>query len=375
MRRREEDMSGVGTLKIAFIYPDQRDAHPLARFCLDPISIQQAIPTPSAFPLAAVAAPVLFDVASKVVEAGVTSLIDAAAMRLRAEATTLDATVPVDGIYNANGTNDIDQATLVLHNGNDAQANNASLILSLSFVASPDSTAFRPRVHHWAIDRFLNPKPHAFLQHPERDWVIRIEFLTPGREGPGSRMAFVELVFQALTLAELQTALYIGQDLHWLAMPALPMALAAGPPSGSAGHYLPFNVRATIVETTKPRLFAKWVEESLTANKANLGKAAVAEFRSTVDPAQKATDDAAVLKTASTGFTSYRSAWDALQATIAAEPVKPPVGATDAETEKYDAAHAKWEGDKTLQQKTVLITRSMAVIAFRNAGINWPGDL
>lgn len=368
-------MHGAGTLKIVFNYPKRSEDLPADLSPPTEGMEQVAPPQPANFALPAVVAPVLFDVASKFIETGVTSIVDAAAMRLRAEATTLDATIPVDGIYKADGTNDIDQATLFLHNGTNEQAEGASFALKLSFVVSPDRTAFRLRVDDWSIQRFLNPKPHALWQTPERDWVLRIEFLTPSAEGLGSRAAFVELAFQAVTLEALRAALYKGRTLHWLAMPALPMALAGGSPPGSAEHYLPFNVRATIVETTKPKMFAKWLDDSLTANKANLAKTAVSEFRSTLDPAQRATDDAAVLKTASTAFTSYQSAWNALQASIAAEPTEPATGATAEEQKKHQAARAKWEADKTLQNKGVTIARSIAVIAFRNAGIGWPGDL
>ncbi|MBT9466235.1 hypothetical protein [Hydrogenophaga sp.] len=368
-------MNGPGTLKIAFIYRDKQDSHPLARFCPPlPAATPKSAANgpPLALPLPGATA--LFDVTSKFIETGVSSLVDAVAMRMRSEATTLDATIPVDGFYKAGGLNDIDDATLVLHNGVDRTATDPSFNLSLSIVVSPDSTAFRLRVYIWNINRFLNPRPRALGQTAERDWLLRIEFLTPGSAGLGSRTAIVELALPAVTLDELQDALYAGQDLHWLPMPALPVALAGGGGPGNIGHYLPFNVRATIVETTKPGLFAKWVEESLLASKATLSKAAVAEFRSVFDPAQKAADDAKQMESANTAFTNYRKTWDTFNATVAAAPTTLATGAAPSEIAKHAAARATWEADVAIQEKAVSFARSTAIIALHKAGIGWPGD-
>lgn len=368
-------MNGPGTLKVAFVYRDEQSEHPLERFCPPlPQAPPDAAKSLAIATLSLATTTALFDVASKFIETGVSSLVDAAAMRMRAEATTLDVTVPVDGFYKAGGTNDIDGATLVLHNGVDRSATDASFNLSLSVIVSPDRTAFRLRVHIWNIERFLDPKPRALGQTAERDWVLRIEFLTPGSAGLGSRAAFVELAFPTVTLDELQDALYSGQDLHWLPMPVLPMALAGGTAGSSARRYLPFNVRATIVETTKPGLFAKWVEDSLVASKATLAKAATSEFRSAFDPTQKAADDAKQFEAANAAFMGYRKAWDALKATAESMPAAPTAGALPADVTKHATAVAKWKAEAAIQEKVLSIARSTAVAALQNAGIRWPGD-
>jgi len=376
MNSRDEAMPGPGTLKMAFVYRDEQAGHPLARFCPPlPAALSPAAANVLPVALTVAGTSAMFDVASKFVETGVSSLVDAVAMRMRAEATTLDVTIPVDGFYKAGGINDVDGATLVLHNGVDRTAGDASFNLSFVVVVAPDRTAFRLRVYLWNIKRYLNPKPNALGQTSERDWVLRIEFLTPGSAGLGLRAAFVEQAFPAVTLDELQDALYAGYDLHWLPMPPVPMALASGAAPGSASRYLPFNVRATIVETTKPGLFAKWVEDSLVASKATLARTAVAEFRSAFDPTQKATDEAKRLETANTAFTGYKKAWEAMKTTAAAEPTQPVAGASSAQVEQHAAALSKWKADMAIQTKALTIAHSVAVIALHSSGIGWPGDL
>lgn len=365
-------MQGPGTLRIAFIYRHEQAGHPLARFCAP---LPQAPAGAAALPLAlpAVAAAALLDVGAKFIESGVTSLVEAAAMQMREHATTLEATVPVSGFYAASGAAALDGATLVLHNGVDEHAANASFTLSLSLIVSPDRTAFRLRVFSWAVDRFLNPQPRLFMQSHERDWLLRVAFVTPGSTVLGTQPAVVELTMPKVTLAMLEGALYTGQDLHWMPVPPAPLAMAGA--AAGAGSFLPFNIRATIVETTKPGMFAKWVEQSLTASKTSLASAATSTFRASADPVQKGVDDTKRLEAANTAFASYRKAWDSLKTMSDTRPALAGGQTAPADLRQHSADVLKWETGFALQEKTLAVARASAVVALHNAGIGWAGDL
>lgn len=358
-------MQGPGTLRLAFIYRHEQAAHPLTRFCAP---LPQVPAGAAAFPLAlpAAATAALFDVGAKFLDAGVSSLAEALAMHMREHATTLDATVPVSGFYAANGATALDGATLVLHNGEDEHAAKASFTLSLSFLASPDRTAFRLRVHCWSIERFLQPKPRRFMQSRERDWLLRLAFVSPGSTVLGAQPAEVELVMPKVTLATLKAALYPGRDLPWLPSPATPPAMA-DPPSGSA-TCLPFNIRVTVIETTRPGLFARWVEQSLTASKTSLATAATSTFRANADPVQRAADESKRLAAASTAFAQYRSAWDSLKKASDSRPAPTGPG-------QHSAELVQWETSVALHEKTLAMARAAAVMALHHAGIGWAGDL
>lgn len=362
-------MDRPGTLRASFIYADNVTGHALSKFC----------PTPAAAPAGlgaggTVVTPsgLAIDVAAKFVEVGVSSLIDAASMRMRSKSTTLDTVIPIDGFFRADGSTAIDNASLVLHNGIDDSAKEASLIFSLSVVVSSDRSAFKFRVFTWKVDRFLRPSTSQWLQKKnERDWIIRIEFLTPGAAGLGLRSAFIEQAFQAITLDDLKLAFFQGKELPWVNMPNVPPVLVGSQPKG--GLFVPANIHVTIIETTEPNLFASWIVDTLTATKSSMATGVSGELRDYL-LSIKNSGDLSSLGYSNTAFTAYKTSWEKLRDLKGAEPVAPAVGSPQTVVDQFNVSHASWAANFAIQSGEVEVNLKLAINSFQKAGITWPGN-
>jgi len=364
-------MDGPGTLRASFLYAEQINGHVLSKFCptVHPEIVPQEMPVPPLTPSG-----LAIDVAAKLVETGVTSLIDAASMRMRPKATTLDTVVPIDGFFRADGSPAIDNAVLILHNGADDKATEASFVLSLAMVVSADRSAFKFRVSKWDIHRFLRPHTGEWLQrNGERDWIIRIEFLTPGSTGFGVRSVFVEQAFQGVTLDELKNEFLSGKDLAWMSVPSAPAVLVGTQPA-TPDLFLPTNIHITIIETTEPNLFASWLTDALASTKGDIATAASGGVKGLLSNFAKS-DDLNLLEYSSNAFSTYKTSWEKLRDLKASEPAAPPDGAQNDVLAKYKANHASWAANVSIQSQEVDVHRKLAINSFQKAGVTWPGNL
>jgi hypothetical protein len=346
--------AGPGTLKAYFYYPEQIDSMPakLKPFCEKPQRGQlEGVST--------IAVDVAVALAGKVVE----SLVDAVAARTQAEVTTLETLLPIEGFFDAKGGHALDGGCLLLHNGSAEDASGASMLLSLGVVSANDRTAFRFDVRKWTFDRFLKPESSRWFQSEElRDFAIKVEFLSPGSAGVGSRAVFVEHAFAAMTVAQLKDAFATNQRLPWFAAPQKPSL-----PEGASGKYGPLNIKINVVETTKPNQFAVWTQEIARDKKADLSTLVKDAVRRSLDPTAAATEQARLADSAATAYAAYKAAWDDATAHKATRP-KPGDANADANTKA-------WQALMTVKIQNVAAKQTLARAAFQAADLSWPGEL
>ena len=150
---------------------------------------------------------------------------------------------------------EISDGCLVFHNGIDDKASQASIKAVLQVTVSPDLTAFRFTVREWQFQRFLKPITTSWFQTSGiKDFVLKIEFLSPGSEGLGTRRVFVEHPFVAVDRETIANAFTPDQQLPWFSSPP-----RSSPDATDLN--LPLNLKITLVETTKPNQFAAWMQE------------------------------------------------------------------------------------------------------------------
>ena len=347
---------GPGVLRAEFIYADMLGKSELTKGKCKPPEERSAA--------AAIAVDVAVGLAGKL--AG--SLIDAAAAKTQPEAITIEAVAPLDGFYDAKSVA-VDKGCLVVHNGTAKDAAGASLKGIFQVEVSPDSTAFRFTVIEWKFERFLRPHTSQWFQDAgTRDFVLKIEFLAPGSEGLGRRAVFVEHAFIAVDRDAMVKAFEPGQKLPWFAAPQ--------PPSGKLTDLsLPLNLRATVVETTKPNQLAVWVRDIANDKKTDVKSLVQDAVRTSLDPNFAATQDAQSATAAGTAYGAYKSAWDTYAAQVAAKPADLPASATAIQRAAYAAALAAWQAGVTVNLQLTEAKKVAARAAFSAASLSWPGDL
>lgn len=352
---------GPGTLKAFFFYKGQDIPAELRAHCPPPGETEAA-------GFAAIATDIAVSLAGKAVD----SLIDAVAARTQPEVTTLDIVIPIDGFFTEKGAVAIAGGCLLFHNGKHPDASEASLLMSLQVVPSPDATAFRFDVYKWEFNRFLKPQTGGWFQKAEvRDLALKIEFLTPGSSGLGARSVFVEHMFQGVTAGALTKVFFKDQKLPWLAAPTKPSLPTAAPP----GAYGPLNVRITVVESTKPNQFALWLHDLAKEKKADIATAVKDAVRRSIDPSAAATEQAKLAESAGTAYAAYKTAWDDGMQHKSTKPKAPDAGADEPTKEKYRATLAAWQGLLTVKVQNVSAKKTLARSAFQTADLPWPGDL
>ena len=358
---------GAGTLKAQFIYSDQIATVPKVLQDLCPQGGAQSVA------VAAIAADVAVNLAGKVVE----SVIDAAAARTQPEATTLDVTIPLSGFYDEKGDIAVAGGCLIFHNADKDNLSDASMIGSFILVPSFDRTAFRFQVFKWQFSNFLKPETgNWFQQDGVRDLVLKIEFLSPGSVGLGTRSVYVEHTFVAVSALSIAAAFSKGQDLPWFSSPAKPSGLPINPPSGQQGtKYLPLNIRITVVETTKANQFAQWVQDIAKDKKADISSAVKEAVKKSLDENYAVSDQSKQADAASLAYAAYKTAWDDGTAHKASRPKDPGAAADLATKDKFAADTQAWKALLTVKLQGVAAKRVLARSAFSGAQLDWPGDL
>jgi len=354
-------MSSDSILHTEFVYRDQVTAHPLTKsYAAKPSPVGPAAED-GGITASVVAVNLAVGLAAKAAE----SLLDAAAARLQAEAVTLAATIPLEGFYQANGLIAIDQGCLVFHDGTNPKE--CAVMAVFQVDVSPDATAFRFTVRHWARKEFLRPTKQFFQRSTERDFAIKIEMLAPGSDGVGTRSVFFEHIFTLVEPSELQELFVPGQQLPWLAVPRRPTPIPGMLPSAKV---MPLNLRVTLIETTKPNQFAQWLQGLAAEKKGDITTVVKDAVRQAIDPGFAATQTAKQASSAGTAYAAYETLWDDLSTHYAARPKL-----SNPATEQQRAEHAAWNAKFGVKKQLLESNRIVAKVGFDAADLPWPGDL
>lgn len=345
----------AGVLKAQFVYKDELRKNPLTAKCKAPEARIAG---------AAILTDIAVSLAGKLTE----SVIDAAAAKTQPEATTLETVIPLPGFYGAKDIA-ISDGCLVFHNGIDDKASQASIKAVLQVAPSPDLTAFRFTVREWQFQRFLKPTTTSWFQTSDiKDFVLKIEFLSPGSDGIGTRRVFVEHPFAAVDRETIANAFTPDQQLPWFSSPP-----RSSPDATDLN--LPLNLKITLVETTKPNQFAAWLQEIAKEKKGDVATLVKDAVKRSLDPAYEATENAKQAEAAGTAYAAYKTAWDALAAQHAAKPADPPAGASSAAQAAHQAALKAWQAAIVVSGQTMEAKKVAAKVAFAAAHLPWPGDL
>lgn len=358
---------GPGTLKAIFIYSDEISTSTPALRDLCPQDVGQSIG------LAAIATDIVVNLAGKAVE----SIIDAAAAKTQPEATTLDISFPLEGFYDEKGDIAVSGGCLIFHNADEPDLSDASMLGSFMLVPSYDRTAFRFHVYRWRFSSYLKPQIKRWLQEDGiRDFVLKIEFLSPGSSTLGTRSVYVEHTFIAASATTLGTAFSKGQKLPWFSSPSKPSGLPVNPASTSGkGRYLPLNIRVTAVETTKANQFAQWVQDIAVEKKADISAVVKESVRKSIDESYAVTDKMKQADVASTAYATYKAAWDDGTTHKASKPKALAASADQVAIDKFTADTQAWKALLTVKVQGLAAKKVLARAAFSNAELDWPGDL
>jgi hypothetical protein len=356
----------AGALRAQFIYCDNAINHPLTAPYAE---IQkkdkqereglEGLEGPEVFgilrPLGGpglIAADVIVGIVGKAAESVVDSIIAIA----QPEIYTLETTIPLDGFYKANEVA-INGGFLVFHDGSDTEGKDAVVIAVLKVIISQDGTAFRFEVMRWEYKRFL-VQDEGFLPHNNaHDVALKIEFLTPGSQGLGTRAAFIEQIFHSVPSGSLTSLLLQGQALPWIAAPA-----RGNVSSNTTTLLSPLNIQINLIETAGPGRLAKWISETFSENKASITKLAQDSTRKVIDPAFAASENMKLIDVGKTTYDDYYKAWEELKKHRDGKPVD-------------NNSLEKWQAEFDMKSQILSAKKILAIGAFDRAGLPWPGDL
>ncbi len=364
-------MSSDSVLHSEFVYRNEVMTHPLTKKHVEdpsaedgPDAVNAADKVGAGFTAAAggLAVNLAVGLASRAAE----SLIDLAAARLKSDAVTLESTCPLEGFYRSDGLIAIDQGCLVFHDGADPE--NSAVMAVFQVEISPDATAFRFTVRHWKRTKFLRSTKKFWELSTDRDVAIKIEMLTPGSDGLGTRSVFFEQIFTLVDEGELSDLFKKTQRLPWLAVPRRSTPIPGLLPSTKV---MPLNLRVTLIETTKPNLFAQWLQAVATEKKGDITNFVKDAVRQAIDPSFAASQSAKQASSAASAYSTYKSLWDDLSAHRAARPQL----SEPAPTEAQKVAMADWAAKFDVKKQVLEANRTVAQVGFAAAELPWPGDL
>ena len=353
---------GPGTLKARFIHLGELDKLPpaIGKLCALPYEVDLKI------------SPVVVDVLVSLAGKAAESIIDLAAAKTQADATTLVTTIPLDGFFTETGGIAPAGGCLLFHNASSADLEDASILGAFRLIASKDSTAFRFQVATWRFARFLNPSTgHWFQKTGIRDLALKIEFLSPSSESLGTRSVFVEHVFKAVSDKDLGSAFISGQDLPWFLAPQSPGKLIS---ETGIKRVLPLNIQITVVETTKPSQFATWMQDIAKEKKVSITDSIKDAVRKSLDENYAMASRSKLAAAAVAAFDEYKKAWDEATTIKTEKPKSIGDTADQVAKEKYQAEILVWKTKLTSKIISLSAARSAAQLAFANAEMSWPGD-
>jgi hypothetical protein len=369
------------TLKAQFFYKDEisyasesiKKICPVADFKDSPKKTDGSLEGPAKLLINPIVTDVLVSFASKAVE----SIVDSAAAKTQPEATVIETTIPLDGFYYGSGEIAPAGGCLIFHNANKDDLSDASLVGSFVLTSSSDKSAFGFDVHHWKFSRFLKQESSSWFQEDAvRDFVIKIEFMTPGSSGLGTRSVFVEHVFPAASAKSLSKAFIHGQKLPWFASPQKPSVGTADISKSPLGtKYLPLNIKISVVETTKANQIAQWVQDIAKDKKSDISAAVKEALKKSLDENYATADEVKQVDLASAAYAAYKLAWDEMTNLKVAKPKDLAPGGGQPEKDKLEADVRAWKALMTAKLQLVAGKKTLARAAFSNANLSWPGDL
>jgi len=352
-----------GTMKARFFYVNEIIPPEFLKHC----------PRVAALDIASIATGVAVDIAGKIAE----SLVDAAGAKTQPEATVLDLTIPIPGFFSEKGEIAVTGGCLIFHNSCTTDLEEASLLCSMTVVSSYDKSAFRFRINEWKFTRFL--KTHSsgwFQKNDTKDFVLKIEFLSPGSAGLGSRSVYVEHAFLATSVPALQSAFVAGQDLPWFAAPTKPSGLPlAAPNDDPKALFFPLNIRITAVETSLPNQFARWVQEIAKEKKSEIAAVVKDAVKDSLDQDYSAVEKMKKDSLASTAFAAYKASWDDASSHQSTRPKLPEGLLTDSQNAKYASDILSWKVAMNARLQVLAAKQILAKSSFASAVLAWPGDL
>lgn len=325
-----------------------------------------------------VAAALLTDIAVNLAGKAAESLVTAIATKTRSQAMQLETTIPIDGFWGTDGVFVAEGACLVIHNSKTSNPADGTFHASYVLSASYDESAFRFTVFSWKFDEFFREKSSQWLQKRERDFALKIEFLTPGSEGVGTRAIFSEFVFSGVSKDALSKAFTKYQKLPWLLLPKKPTAFnvnTSGAASGKNQYFQPLNIRVTVIETTKPNQFGQWAQEISAEKKTEVSNLVKDAVKKSLDEKYAESEKLKVFTQASGLYATYKAAWDAAAAQKAKKPVEPADAASQSEKDKYLADLLAWKSVMQQHIAEVEAAEFMARSAYSSADSSWPGSL
>jgi hypothetical protein len=353
----------TGALKALFFYANETIPENFSKYC----------PKVVALDFTDIAVGIAVETVGKVAE----SLVDAAAAKMQPEATILDLTIPIPGFFNEKGEIAVAGGCLIFHNSATDDPEKSTLLSSMTVFASYDKSAFRFRVNEWRFTRFLKTHPSGWFQKNDaKDFLLKIEFLSPGSSGLGNRSVYVEHAFIATSVAALRAAFVKGQDLPWFAAPAKPSGLPLTTlGTDTRALFLPLNIRITAVETSLPNQFAKWVQEVAKDKKSDISTAVKDIVRSSLDEDYAAGQKIKKDDLASTAFAAYKVSWDEATLQRGLQPKESPESLTEAQQVKFAADTLSWQAAMTARLQVLAAKQTLAKSAFASAALAWPGEL
>lgn len=307
---------------------------------------------------------IVVDIAVSLAVKATESLIDAVSKKMDKTVTALESTIPIEGFYKgsvAKVNNEetlitniaVDGGCLVFHNGGN-DINKASFSGKFRLESSADKSAVKFVVKEWNFKDFIVPKTN-WSQEENRDFVIEINFSSPGGQTAGATQAYAQIKFENVSKDQLATVLKNGMSLPWIATPPISTKAAI--------RHTPLNLQVKIIETTKPNQLATWIKAIADDKKTDISGAVADELKKQLDPSYASTQQLTALTKATEFYTAYKTAWDAYALEIG----------------KYEStnesAKIAWKAKVIGLWGFVEATKGPAKSAYKLAGLSWPGDL
>lgn len=132
--------------------------------------------------------------------------------------------------------------------------------------ADPSVFTFVPKFIHYP-DFVSND---AIFKKPERDVLLSVDFI---EAGDNEAFGTMEIQWTGIRKGQISNEAFRSRKLPWIALPASANNLTL-PKGVRPAPLFPVNIKAKLIETTKPHTLAKYVGEALKAEKDTITQAA-----------------------------------------------------------------------------------------------------
>lgn len=175
-----------------------------------------------------------------------------------------------------------------------------SFYMEAQLVTSSDGTAISIKPKYWYYPRFVHSAGWWFAD--KRDIMLRLELSLPGQSDP---FGAFEVKWDAIrngAIADLDLA---APEFLWGKLPA--EAVTAGENQEKA--FLPINMKAQLVETAQPNVLARVIGETLSAKKAEIGTTVGDTVKLALSREVRYTAKSQLLTDIETKLTAYEAAF------------------------------------------------------------------